>query len=223
MRLAEELTLEASQPLRPPQQSRSKASYERMLAAARALMEGSGSADFTLNDVSREGKVSIGSIYNRISSKDELVATVHAQIIEEVDAALTRKIDTRPSKCTTLPAAIDHVFEALAETLSAHAVSLRPMMQIAARDPRVGAVGKASYARSEAMIVSQLMRYSSENRHIDAERACTSAFRIFYAAIARHLGFGIISGSEDQGDWAQLKADLVSMTTSFLVKPTSDS
>jgi hypothetical protein len=53
-------------------------------------------------------------------------------------------------------------------------------------------------------------------RHADAARACTSAYRIFHAAIAWHLGFGSISGDERLGDWAQLKAYLVSMATSFL-------
>jgi hypothetical protein len=66
-----------------------------------------------------------------------------------------------------------------------------------------------------------LLRFASEIRHADAERACTSAYRIFYAAVARHLGFGSISGDENLGDWEQLKADLVSMTTSFLEKPGS--
>jgi AcrR family transcriptional regulator len=218
MSIAAELVADTAAPSRPPQQSRSKASYERMLAAARALMEKSGSADFTLNDVSREGKVSIGSIYNRIASKDELVSTVHAQIIEEVDTSLDTRFAAVRDDCVSLQSAIHHLFDAVAETLLLHAVSLRPMMQIAARDPRVGTTGKASYAQTEAMVVGQLMLFASEIRHTDAKRACTSAYRIFYAAIARHLGFGSISGDENLGDWEQLKADLVSMTTSFLEK-----
>lgn len=221
MSIAAEFVPDPQAPSRPPRQSRSKASYERMLAAARALMERHGSADFTLNDVSREGNVSIGSIYNRIASKDELVTTVQAQIIEEVDLTLAKKIGALHDECVSLPSAIQHLFDAVAETLSLHAVSLRPMMQIAVRDPRVAATGKASYAQTETMVVRELMRFSDEIRHLDTERACTSAFRIFYAAIARRLGFGSIGGSESEGNWAELKADLVSMTTSFLEKPAS--
>jgi AcrR family transcriptional regulator len=219
MTLADNTIVETLTPSRPPQQNRSKASQERMLAAARSLMEKHGSAEFTLGDVSKAGKVSIGSIYNRIASKDELVATVHAQIIEEVDETLATKVEALRDDCVSLQSAIHHLFNAVAETLSCHAVSLRPMMQIAARDPRVGATGKASYAQTESMVVSRLLIFSDEIRHPDAERACTSAFRIFYAAIARHLGFGAVSGSANEGDWAQLKADLVSMTTSFLEMP----
>ena len=45
--------------LRAPVQGRSKASYERMLVAAEGLMVSRGSDDFTLQEVSKKGKVSI--------------------------------------------------------------------------------------------------------------------------------------------------------------------
>ena len=63
---------------RRPQQGRSKASLERMLTAGRALMLERGSEDFTLQDVNQKGNVSIGSIYLRFQSKDNLVRAVIA-------------------------------------------------------------------------------------------------------------------------------------------------
>lgn len=56
---------------RAPQQGRSKASFERMLATAEELMTQRGSDEFTLNEVAKHGKVSIGSIYCRFDSKDD--------------------------------------------------------------------------------------------------------------------------------------------------------
>lgn len=56
-----------------PQQGRSRASYERMLAAAEKLMVKRGNDDFTLTEVAKAGKVSIGSIYLRFDSKDDLI------------------------------------------------------------------------------------------------------------------------------------------------------
>ena len=64
---------------RRPQQGRSKASLERMLAAARELMLERGSEEFTLQEVSERGQVSIGSIYLRFESKDNLVRGVIAE------------------------------------------------------------------------------------------------------------------------------------------------
>ena len=61
---------------RKPQQGRSKASLERMLAAGRELMLDRGSEEFTLQEVSERGQVSIGSIYLRFESKDNLVRGV---------------------------------------------------------------------------------------------------------------------------------------------------
>ena len=64
---------------RKPQQGRSKASLERMLAAGRELMLERGSEEFTLQEVSERGQVSIGSIYLRFESKDNLVRGVIAR------------------------------------------------------------------------------------------------------------------------------------------------
>ena len=57
-------TLEA----RAPQQDRSRASYERMIAATLELLKERGGAGFTLAEVSKRGGVSIGSPLLRRSS-----------------------------------------------------------------------------------------------------------------------------------------------------------
>jgi AcrR family transcriptional regulator len=58
-----------------------------MLAAARSLMIERGSEDFTLQEVGTRGKVSIGSIYLRFESKDNLVRAVLARGLADLAAA----------------------------------------------------------------------------------------------------------------------------------------
>ncbi len=48
--------------VRKPRQARSLVSFERMIAAAEALLVQRGSDNFTMTDVSRVSRVSIGSI-----------------------------------------------------------------------------------------------------------------------------------------------------------------
>jgi len=56
---------------REPKQDRSRASFERVLDAATALLAERGYSEFTLQELSRRSKVSIGSIYCRVSGKDD--------------------------------------------------------------------------------------------------------------------------------------------------------
>ncbi len=87
---------------RKPQQGRSKASLERMLSAARDLMIERGSEEFTLQEVSERGNVSIGSIYLRFESKDNLVRGVIAEALEvlaEAEGALLARLE---SECSNL-------------------------------------------------------------------------------------------------------------------------
>ena len=58
--------------VQPPQQERSRASFERVLQAATSLLAEKGYDGFTLAEVSERAGVSIGSIYARVKSKDEL-------------------------------------------------------------------------------------------------------------------------------------------------------
>ena len=62
----------ASRRVQPPQQERSRASFERVIQAATALLEEDGYDGFTLAEVSKRANVSIGSIYARVKSKDDL-------------------------------------------------------------------------------------------------------------------------------------------------------
>jgi AcrR family transcriptional regulator len=59
--------------LRPPQQRRSRASFERVLEAGARLLEEDGYEAFTLAEVSQRAGVSIGAIYARIDAKETLV------------------------------------------------------------------------------------------------------------------------------------------------------
>jgi AcrR family transcriptional regulator len=101
----EKVATMASGATRAPQQKRSRASYERMLNAAEKLLISRGSDDFTLTDVSKAGKVSIGSIYCRFDSKDELIHTVHNQVMDRLlaeEALLIEAIRNNARNLATL-------------------------------------------------------------------------------------------------------------------------
>ncbi|NOW48587.1 AcrR family transcriptional regulator [Novosphingobium sp. SG751A] len=205
--------------LRAPVQGRSKASYERMLAAAEALMAAAGSDEFTLQEVSKKGKVSIGSIYNRFESKDALLHAVQLRVLERVDKQMGAMLDEARNGASTLDQLVVALTRAVGETLKENADIMRPLMLRATNDPLVAATGKASFVTTANAVKGALLLHSAEMKQPDPLRAVDSAFRILYATIARYLGFGSATTAAWEGDWDVLMQDLSRMIAAFLVTP----
>src|SRR4051794_13364454 len=77
----------APEALRPPLQNRSRKSLERVLDAGQKLLEEQGWEGFTVQEVSRRAKVSIGSIYARAPSKEALILAVYDRAMEHIAEA----------------------------------------------------------------------------------------------------------------------------------------
>jgi len=202
--------------LRAPTQGRSKASYERMLSAAEELLCREGSTDFTLKAVSEIGKVSIGSIYNRFESKDDLLHAVQLRVLQRVDDAMHERLSSVRADTHNLSLLIFGLVEALAEALNEHRTVMRALMMRATDDPLVAETGKASYLRVSNTIKTAMLDYTDQIKQPDPDRAVDSSFRIIYSAIARYLGLGSASTSEWEGDWDVLKHDISEMVAAFL-------
>ncbi|WP_267433559.1 TetR/AcrR family transcriptional regulator [Sphingomonas sp. GM_Shp_1] len=201
---------------RAPQQGRSKASFERMLATAEELMTQRGSDEFTLNEVAKHGKVSIGSIYCRFDSKDDLVHVVQLRVLERVDADMLAAIAELNARGGDLIDMVHDLVESVAEVLRRYADLMRPLMLRASADPVIAAIGKRSYARTSEAVIAALLTNRDSIPHADPEHAADAGFRILYAAIARYLGFGSSIDAAGEGDWSELKTDLADMLAAYL-------
>ena len=206
-------------PSREPKQGRSKASYERMLAAAEKLLIKTGSDDFTLTDVSKAGKVSIGSIYCRFDSKDDLVRAVQSKMIERMDAEFEAMLIEVRTAASGLDDFMPRFVDGFAESLRQFAPLLRPIMMCASRDHAVSLAGKGSYDRFARQVKTAMLDYRAEIKRDDHERSVESAYRVIYATVARYLGLGSSTEASDEGDWKELKEDLGAMCAAFLRTP----
>lgn len=203
-------------PSRVPQQGRSLASFERMLKAAEQLMVARGCDDFTLTEVSKAGRVSIGSIYNRFKSKDELIHSVQARALDRIDAEQHAMLELVRSEAGDLDTFTRTFVDRYAEFLKDNADLLRPFMVRALLDSSVSLRGKLSAERYTTQVIDALLSYRDGIGHADPERAVRSAYRVIYATLARYLGLGSSSESSGEGDWKELKDDLGAMCAAFL-------
>ncbi|MEO9132635.1 MAG: helix-turn-helix domain-containing protein [Sphingomonas sp.] len=207
---------EASLKHRVPQQGRSRASFERMVETAERLMAERGTDDFTLNEVARVGKVSIGSIYGRFNSKDDLIHEVQTRVLARVDVEMLSRLDAASAAATDLATFISTTVEAVADTLKHFAASMTPFMLRANTDPFIAEIGKASYIRTAEAVRASLLSYRSAIRHPDPEHAVDAAYRMLYASLARYLGFGSSAEAAGEGDWVILKKELAYMVQAYL-------
>lgn len=200
---------------RKPQQGRSIASLERMLAAAEKLMLERGSEDFTLQEVSSSGNVSIGSIYLRFDGKDNLVRAVIANHLERMEAeedALLLAV----KQATSLRAFVADYVDGYAELLKYHAPLLSLTMQRASTDPLVSAPGKSAALRFASFSTEALMAYADEIAGNDKELKANSAYHVIFAMLARQLSLGSTGESAHDYDWQQLKRELGRMCLAYL-------
>ncbi|MGN0100559.1 MAG: TetR/AcrR family transcriptional regulator [Dietzia sp.] len=110
---------------RVPQQARSRAMVERIVAAARVVLVRDGYESFTTNRVADEAEVSPGSLYQYFPDKSALVTVVmdrwSAEISDRVAASLAASgpVDVQD------PAAVRGIADALLSALEADAGLLR--------------------------------------------------------------------------------------------------
>jgi AcrR family transcriptional regulator len=201
---------------RKPQQGRSKASLERMLIASREMMLERGSEEFTLQEVSQRGSVSIGSIYLRFESKDNLVRAVIANALEDIvedEDAMFAKLS---AECGSLGEFIPRYVDDFAEMLRRNAPLLRLAMARAAYDPLISGPGKDSALKSEESAKDAMLRFGGEIKGDDPAKKAKTAYMVVFAALARELSLGSTDESAHNYDWGEHKTELGKMCLAYL-------
>ncbi|MBB4615849.1 TetR/AcrR family transcriptional regulator [Novosphingobium taihuense] len=204
---------------RMPQQGRSKASLERMLSAARELMLERGSEDFTLQDVNQRGNVSIGSIYLRFQSKENLVRAVIARALEDLAQTEEAMVQDVLSQSPTLDEFMPRYVAGYAEVLRVNAPLLRLAMERASFDPLVSKPGKDHALRATERGMQAMLQYRADFGGSDHETKANSAYKVVFATMARQLSLGSSGEAAHDYDWEVLKRELGRMCLAYLRAP----
>jgi len=201
---------------RAPKQDRSRASFERVLDTAAKLLEEKGYANFTLSELSERSKVSIGSIYGRVTSKDDLIRLVQVRALEQYELEFAGLINRFRRRPTPLRELVPAIVRELGEFLRRHAPALNAFIQIGNVDPIVESTGKAAHQQTALDVKLLLLEHRADIRHPDPEHAVEACFSVVYSSIARHIGLGA-RDALGEGDWDRLLADLGQMALLFLL------
>jgi AcrR family transcriptional regulator len=205
---------------RAPKQRRSQQSYDRMIQAATALLEEGGIAALTLAAVSRRSRVSIGSIYCRVESKEALIREVQAVVLQHMEKEFSLLLSRVRRKALPLRELIPTLVHELAQYLRRHAALLAAFMQQGDHDAVVEQVGRRYFQQNLDGFKLLLLEQRDNFCHPDPERAAEACFIIIYAVLARYLGLSAGErghGGAGEGDWRQLIEDLGLMALAFLM------
>ncbi len=206
-----------SNSINAPKQDRSRASFERVLDTAVELLKERGYEGFTLQEVSKRSKTSIGSIYCRVKSKDELFHAVQDHAFAKIDEEAQAILD--PAKWANVPSRklIQFLVRELAEHLRRHTPILRPFISREAVDLVVMKRGKKSHALVDEHFQNLLLLHADEFLHPDPKHAASFCFNLTFAAIAKRLDLDTITPSQDGAQWNQLIDDLGRVTSLYLL------
>src|SRR5438105_3189557 len=206
--------------VRPPQQQRSRESFERVLEAAVELLETEGYPGFTLAEVSHRARVSIGSIYARVSSKDDLFYAIHERVMAQIGAENEVFSDlARWQRLPTRRLVIEAVRE-LAEPFRTHADILRVIMHRGAIDDVVANRGSANASGLAEQFEGVLLTRRQEITHPDPDLAVAVAYRMAYCTVARQVMYGPTFESRRLIEWDDLVHQIgVACATYLLLAP----
>lgn len=199
----------------PPRQRRSREALERVLQAGVELLGETDYDGFTLGELSRRAQVSVGSIYARFGSKEELFLAlqdvIQARLLEEQGAAFTALGDAGPGE------AIDASVGVLAAATRRHAAVLRVLMVRSAVDERTRESGSRSVGRLAELFTGAVLAQRDAIAHPDPELAADIAFRMVFSTLARRVIFGPTFESKRRIAFDRFVAEQATLCRAYLL------
>ena len=143
---------------RPPRQKRSEATLARILEAAGRLLAARDIEAVTVEDIAREAGVSVGSLYTRFRSKDELLT----HLLDAIQRRQVTELETllAPERWdgVGLAARLDWLVDALRDSARASPGLIRAVFgRLLSQSPELSRGPAALNARSVELIAAWLL------------------------------------------------------------------
>jgi AcrR family transcriptional regulator len=196
--------------LPPPQQARSRAALQRLLASAEQVLVNEGPEEFTIIRVAEQAGVSVGGVYRRFASKEQLIDAVRHALLERLEEAVVGALDkAEPS----LGGVVDAFTSALSDTLS-ESGRIIPALLAGGRRVDVPEQGLRIVSGLQQRFVDAVAPHQEQIRHPDPVVALNIAFRTVIATGAHRAA--ISPWLPDGLTWPQWAHEIAEMTTAYL-------
>lgn len=203
--------------VRQPRQNRSKMSQEKIFKGAISLLIELGPDEFTLQELSKRTKVSVGSIYYRFDNKSILLSELQKREYQKMYRSLSGLINDIEQQTLDLTNTLLLANRRYAEHLRENAPMIRAFMQIALTEKTISATGTQVYHNSQSLYESLLLAHADKIQRDNKEKAVHSCFRILHVSLARYLGFASLEPVTDNLTWDELLDEIVEIQRYYLL------
>lgn len=195
---------------RPPQQARSRAAQQRLLASAEHVLIHDGIEEFTIARVAEHAGVSVGGVYRRFASKEQLIDAVRQALLSRLEEAVREAFDSPQP-------AIGGVLSAFTSALSgilAQSGQVIPVILAGGHSADAALQGRGLMTGLQQRFIDAASPHRDEFGHPDAATALSIAFRSIIAASAHRAA--VASFWPDGLTWPQWADEVAQMATAYL-------
>jgi AcrR family transcriptional regulator len=206
--------------LRPPLQNRSRETLERVLDAGEKLLVEKGWDGFTVQEVSRLSKVSIGSIYARAPSKEALLLAIYDRATDRMAVENSASL-TPDEHYAGLDArgVIMRATREMAEHMLRNQDMLRVFMNRSPVDPVIRERGAKTVRQLASRYEELLLRHQDAITHPDPSLAIEIAFRMVFMPMRARVSMGSDFGAYREVDDDHLIDELGRAIAAYLLEP----
>jgi AcrR family transcriptional regulator len=204
-----------------PQQERSRQTHAKILAAGAELLRAEGAQALVVSEVAEKAGVSVGSVYRRFGTKDQLLLVIQDEFLNAFHADFVRRIAPADREGLESSQIVDIAVRSLAETFRARRHMYRVLFLIGTEPDKVAMRTRGLRAdRTVGLIFTELLRKA---RHAitrpDPELAIDFTFRLVYSASAHRVIHGTKIESTRPLTWAAFISEMRETAHAYLFSP----
>ncbi|HEX4468288.1 MAG TPA: TetR/AcrR family transcriptional regulator [Gemmatimonadaceae bacterium] len=211
---------------RPPQQTRSQETLDRILDAAERVLEEKSFTEATLAEIMERAGVTVGAFYRRFPDKDALLHLLDERFFKEMRERADELLDPDHWHGAPISEILTEFARTAVELYAAKRGVARSLFLRARVDPVIQATGRQVNAHNIERLRKLLLDPSrrSEVTHPDPERAIALGFMMFFGALRETTVFGEVWPEHHQLVGENLGDEMAHLYLSYLgvrgAKPT---
>lgn len=206
----------------PPVQQRSRQTLEAVLVAATELFAHNGEREFTLPEVARRAGVSVGTVYRRFATKEDLLAAVFDRLRQAERDSGTARWETTDWASMPIRAMTDCLVADVSRIWREQEPFMRAMMlrhlKMVDGDYAFDH-GVEAMRESMQRFTAAILGCGRTVMHPAPEPACEFAYRMVVGMSARLTARAIETQAPGEVSWDQLTEQLSDAAARYLFGP----
>jgi len=177
---------------RPPQQTRSQETLDRILDAAERVLEEKSFTEATLAEIMERAGVTVGAFYRRFPDKDALLHLLDERFFQEMKQRADDLLDPEHWRGASVSEILTEFARTAVDVYAAKRGVARSVFLRARVDPVIQATGRQVNAHNIERLRTLLLDPSRRNEvtHPNPERAIALGFMMFFGALRETTVFG---------------------------------